>query len=274
VVRKADYSGRGSNDETSVYRNSRLDGRVAPLERAFDVLEYVADRGEVRVGEICHDLKLPRPTVHRLLTVLIDRGYLDHDPARHVYRTGPTTTRIAAHTKASRVVQFAEPALVALREASGETSNLAIVRGGRIVYAATLDGFRFPRMSVAIGDDVPPHAAAVGKAILADLGDQERTRLLGPEPYPHYTEHTITTRAALDAELARSLEKGFAVDCEEIDADAVCVAAAVHGEDGKPVAGLSVSATSSRLPPVALDELSELVVKWCKHVSSTLVAAN
>ena len=150
---------------------------MAPLERAFDVLEYVADRGEVRVGEICQDLKLPRPTVHRLLTVLIDRGYLDHDPVRHVYRTGPTTTRIAAHTKASRVVQFAEPALVAMREASGETSNLGIVRGGRIVYAATLDGFRFPRMSVTIGEDVPPHAAAIGKALLADLGEHERTRL-------------------------------------------------------------------------------------------------
>ncbi len=153
---------------------------MAPLERAFDVLEYVADRGEVRVGEICQDLKLPRPTVHRLLTVLIDRGYLDHDPVRHVYRTGPTTTRIAAHTKASRVVQFGEPALVAMREASGETANLGIVRGGRIVYAATLDGFRFPRMSVTIGEDVPPHAAAIGKALLADLGEQERTRLLGP----------------------------------------------------------------------------------------------
>jgi IclR family acetate operon transcriptional repressor len=245
---------------------------VAPLERAFDVLEYVADRGEVRVGEICQDLKLPRPTVHRLLTVLIDRGYLDHDPVRHVYRTGPTTTRIAAHTKASRVVQFGEPALVAMREASGETANLGIVRGGRIVYAATLDGFRFPRMSVTIGEDVPPHAAAIGKALLADLGEQERTRLLGPEPYPSYTERTITTRAALDAELARILERGFAIDCEEIDADAVCIAAAIHGEDGKPVAGLSVSATSSRLPPAALEQLSELVIKWCKHVSSVLAA--
>ncbi len=246
---------------------------MAPLERVFDVLEYVADRGDVRVGDICADLKLPRPTVHRLLTVLTDRGYLDHDPVRHLYRTGPTTTRIAANTNAAKLVKFAEPALVGLREISGETVNLGVVRGGRIVYAATLDGFRFPRMSVAIGDDVPPHAAAVGKAILASLPDNDRTRLLGPEPYTGYTERTLTTRAALDVDLERTAKRGFAIDSEEIDADAVCVAAAVHSEDGNPVGSISVSATSSRLPPRAIEELSELVVKWCNHVSSALAMA-
>jgi IclR family transcriptional regulator, acetate operon repressor len=149
-----------------------------------------------------------------------------------------------------------------------------VVRGGRIVYAATLDGFRFPRMSVAIGDDVPAHAAAVGKAILASLPDNERARLLGPEPYTSYTERTLTTRAALDVDLERTAKRGFAIDSEEIDADAVCVAAAVHEEDGNPVGGISVSATSSRLTSPAIDDLSALVVKWCKHVSSALAMAH
>ena len=247
---------------------------MAPLDRVLDALEYVAERGSVRVGQLCEDLDLPRPTAHRLLTALVGRGYLTHDPLSHIYRPGPSMVSMGVSATNNSVIYHGEPALVRLREATGETANLAVLRGGRIVYAAALDGTLFPRMSVAVGQDVPPHAAAIGKAILAHLGEPDRTRLLGPEPYPRFTARTLQHRQQVAAELRRTASRGYAVDNEEVTAGAVCVASAILNEKGKPVGAMSLSATVTRFPPERWDDLGALVTESCRHVSDSLRAAS
>ena len=243
---------------------------MAPLDRALDALEYVAERGSVRVGQLCEDLDLPRPTAHRLLTALVGRGYLTHDPLSHRYRPGPSIVSMGVSATNNSVIYHGEPALVRLREATGETANLAVLRGGRIVYAATLDGTLFPRMSVAVGQDVPPHAAAIGKAILVHLGESDRTRLLGPEPYFSCTERTLRSRRKLETELRKAAAHGYAVDNEEVTAGAVCIASAILDEKGNPVGAMSLSATTTRFPRERWDALGALVTESCSHVSSSL----
>jgi IclR family acetate operon transcriptional repressor len=246
---------------------------MAPLDRVLDTLEYVAERGSVRVGQLCEDLHLPRPTAHRLVSALVGRGYLTHDPLSHLYRPGPSMVSIGVHAANSSLVYHAEPALVRLRDATGETANLAVIRGGRIVYAATLDGSLFPRMSVSVGQDVPPHAAAIGKAILAQLGEADRTRLLGPEPYPRFTERTLQYRKQLEAELMRTAARGYAVDNEEVTTGAVCIAGAILDEKGQPLGAMSLSATVTRFPAGRWDDLGAVVTESCSHVSGLLKAA-
>ena len=214
---------------------------MTALDRALDVLEYVNERGAVRVGELCLDLKLPRPTAHRLLSLLEQRGYVLHDLSTHLYGPGPGILRLAAQRVVSSLVQFAEPALVRLREETRETVNLGVVQGGRIVYAATLDGVLMPRMSAGVGEDVPPHTTAIGKAVLAALPEKERSRFLGREPYPRYTQRTITARSSLDAELSSIVDQGYAIDSEEMDMGAVCVAAVVRDAHRQAVGAISVS---------------------------------
>ena len=247
---------------------------MAPLDRVLDALEYVAERGSVRVGQLCDDLDLPRPTAHRLLTALVLHGYLTHDPVSHLYRPGPSMVSMGASAANNSLVHHAEPALVRLRDATGETANLAVLRGGRIVYAAALEGSLFPRMSVAVGQDVPSHAAAIGKAILAHLGEPDRTRLLGPEPYLRCTERTLRSRRKLETELRRTAARGYAVDNEEVTAGAVCVAGPILDEKGKPVGAMSLSATVTRFPPERWDDLGALLTESCSHVSGLLRAAS
>jgi IclR family acetate operon transcriptional repressor len=243
---------------------------LALLDRALDALEYVAEQGNVRVGQLCDDLKLPRPTAHRLLTVLVARGYLAHDAAAHVYEPGPAMMSMATNAASGSVVHHGAPALVRLRDATGETANLAVLRGGRMVYGATVDGTVFPRMSVIVGQDVPAHAAAVGKAILAHLGDDERTRLVGPEPYKRYTEYTKQTREELDADLAEIAKRGYAVDNEEVDVDAVCIASVIFNQREEPIGAVSLSATTSRFPQDRWDQLGALVMECGSQLSKAL----
>ena len=245
---------------------------MAAFDRVLDVIEYVTARGPTRVSDFCDDLKIPRSTAHRLLTMLEQRGYVVHDTSAHVYLPGQAITRLASLSASSLLVKCAEPALVKLREETRETVTLGVVQGGRIVYAATLDGALMPRMSVTVGQDVPPHAAAIGKAILSALPDGERTRFLGREPYPRYTQRTITARSCLEAELSSIADHGYAIDNEEVDAGAVCVASVVRDGRAVPIGSISVSGATARSQPDTWPALGKMVRSWCDHVSSVFAS--
>lgn len=244
------------------------------LDRVFDILEYVAERHDVRIGQVCEELNLPRPTAHRLLSQLVRRGYLSHDQVSHLYQAGPSLVAIGASAAYGSVVYHAESVLAKLREATGETANVGLLRGDRIVYAGTLDGSLLPRMSVVVGEEVPPHAAAIGKAVLAHIKEPDRTRLLGREPYRRFTHRTKWSRRQVEAELKLTAGRGYAVDNEEVTADAVCIGSVILGQRGEPVGALSLSATVARFRRESWDGLGALVAESCTHLSGLLAAAS
>jgi IclR family acetate operon transcriptional repressor len=131
------------------------------LHRALDVLELVAEHGEVRLADVVGVLGTPRATAYRLLCALEDRGYVDHARADHTYRVGVALQVLAARSTESLLVRAAAPALAALRAETGETVNLGVLSGGRIVYAAALEGVHVPRMAVRVGEVVAPHSTAI-----------------------------------------------------------------------------------------------------------------
>jgi DNA-binding IclR family transcriptional regulator len=158
-----------------------------------------------------------------------------------------------------------------LRHATGETVNLGLLRQGRITYAAIFEGRHALRMQASVGDEVPPHATALGKAVLAALPAPERAALLGPEPYTRFTSQTIVTASQLEGELARVAVQGYALDQQEVEVGAECIAAAILGSTGRPIGGLSISAVSARMPKgAARRELGQAIAAWCAKISGEL----
>ena len=169
---------------------------IGALERGIDLLELLGERGQMRLAEVARDLKTSRATAFRVLATLQSRGYVEHDRAARVYRLGPALRTLATTSASASVARFAAPAMAALRQETGETVNLGAVRRGRIVYVAVLDGVHALRVNAEVGEEVPPHATAIGKSILAALPSGQRPLFLDREPYEAFTEHTIRTRAA------------------------------------------------------------------------------
>jgi IclR family acetate operon transcriptional repressor len=244
--------------------------RARQLDRAFDVLELLAECGEAKAGEITNALGVPRASVHRLLIVLQSRGYVERPPGLHTYRLGPGLRWLASRSRPSTLHRLAERALADLRARTGETVNLGVVRDGRVVYEATLDGAHVPRMSSVVGSELEVHATALGKAILATLAEPARQALLRPAPYPALTPQTITGPEALDRDLALVAKRGFAVDDQETAIGAVCVAAPIVDEHGAAIAAISVSGTTERLRPRRRSEFASLIQDWCRRVSAEL----
>jgi IclR family transcriptional regulator, acetate operon repressor len=218
------------------------------------------------LAELTAAVDAPRASVHRLLVALQEHGYVQHVASDAVYRLGPAVLALASRGTESTLARLAAPALADLRAKTGETVNLAVLDGRRIVYLATLDGTHQPRMSAVVGAEVEPHATAVGKAMLAAADDVTRDRLLPPEPYPKYTAYTITTRAALDREIEECARRGFAVETEESSLGAACIAVAIAGPDAPTVAGISISGVPARLPAAFHEALAAELHTWADRI--------
>jgi DNA-binding IclR family transcriptional regulator len=246
---------------------------MTQLDRSLDVLEFLAERGEAGAGEVSQELALPRASLYRLLNTLEARGYIARAPRSRRFRLGVAIQALASQASTSLVVNLAAPALADLCLKTGETANLGVLSGGRIFYAASRDGLHVPRMPATVGDEIEPHATAIGKAILAAVPAKDRAALLGPAPYAAFTDRTVTSAAQLERELAVAAQRGYAVDDGEIAVGAVCIAAVILDGKGYPVGALSISGINERLPPVSRPPAALLVQAWCKRIASALQAA-
>ncbi|WP_101651706.1 IclR family transcriptional regulator [Brevibacterium ihuae] len=225
--------------------------RVQSVDRTLDVLEALADAGgAARSKDLATAIRLPVPTVHRVLSTLAARGIV-LQLADRSYSLGPRLVRLGA-VAAHQTGAEAQPLLAALAEALGETVNLAFFTRDSMTYVAQAASPRSMRMFTEVGRRVPLHNTGVGKAVLARLPEDEARALLSPPG--SYTHLTPPTNLAVLDELARARHSGFAVDDEEQEVGVRCLAVAIDG--GPAPAGLSVSGPSSRLTPDAFTEVA------------------
>src|SRR5688500_16916306 len=201
---------------------------VQSLGRAFDVLELMAAAdGEIGLSRLAEESGLPGPTIHRIVRTLVARGYVLQLPSRR-YTLGPRLIGLGSGAQAS-VEAWASPPLHALAEETGETANLAMLDLDRVVYVAQVSSTRHTmRMFTEVGRRVAVHCTGVGKALLAQLPDDDVRRMLAAAGMPAATPHTITDVEAMLEELEVIRAQGYAVDDGEQELGVRCVAVAVN----------------------------------------------
>ncbi|MFF8771075.1 IclR family transcriptional regulator [Kitasatospora sp. NPDC015120] len=222
----------------------RASGGVQSVERAFQLLEALADAGGVAtLSELSTSSGLPMPTIHRLVRTLVQQGYVRQDATRR-YTLGPRLIRLG-ETAGRLLGNWARPYLAELMEATGETANLAVLEGGEVVYVGQVQSRRSMRTFTEVGRRVQPHCTGVGKALLAQLPAEEARAVLGPGPLPALTPHTVTDPQELMRRLAGAREHGYVVDDQEQEIGVRCIALAVPGSPTP--AALSVSGPEARI---------------------------
>ncbi|TWP34538.1 IclR family transcriptional regulator [Leekyejoonella antrihumi] len=228
----------------------RIGTRVRSLDRAFDILETVAEAGgSAGVSEISLLSGLPMPTIHRLAQTLVDRGYLRKEPSRR-YSLGPRLIGLGEATS-SLLGTWARPYLARLVDSIGETANLAALDGDLIVYAAQVPSKHSMRLFTAVGRSALPHTTAVGKALLADVDPETVRMLLGRTGMAPATEHTITSTRAFAEALTAVRAQGYAMDDGEQEVGVRCVAVAVPGIPSR--IALSVSGPRTRMSDAVVE---------------------
>ncbi len=216
---------------------------VQSISRAFEVLEALAEHGPMGLSRLSVRTGLPLTTVHRLVGTLTSLGYVRLGEAKE-YSLAPRLIHLGE--RASRMVsRWAIPHLTSLVDELGETANLAMLDGDRIVYVAQVPSRHSMRMFTEVGRRVHPHCTAVGKALLARLPENDVLALVARTGLPAHTEHTITTPEGLGAALIGVRAHGYAVDDGEQELGVRCVAVAL--DDPQLPLALSVSGPAPRM---------------------------
>lgn len=226
---------------------------VRSLERAFELLEHLADAGgEATLSELTEASGLPMPTIYRLMRTLVNHGYVRQEPSKR-YALGPRLIRLGE--SASRLLgTWARPVLTRLVDEVGETANMAVLEGDEAVYVAQVPSRHSMRMFTEVGRRVQPHCTGVGKALLSQLPERRVREIVARTGMAAQTPNTFTDPDALVAELARIREQGYALDDEEQEVGVRCVAVPLRGAPA--LTALSVSGPSARMTG---DTVAEIV---------------
>ena len=254
----------------SVADAGRPGERSGTLERGLLLLQFFAAAGEATPAEAAKATGLSRSATYRIADRLRGSGFLELNPATEALRLGSEAVRLGMAALADlEVTRVAPPHLRILADRTRETVNLAIVDGNAVVYIHKEEGTVAVKMTAQLGSRRPLHCTALGKAYLAALPVQElEARLAGLE-LTRFTASTITDLAALEAELGRVRERGWAADTEEVEEGVYCLGAAVRDHRQLPVAAISGAGPAYRLRP-RVDRVGRLVAATAAAISRRL----
>lgn len=239
---------------------------VGTLARGLKVLSYVIRNGPSTNGEIATALRLPKATVHRLVQVLTDQGFLVELDSRSYIVGVPFI--LAQEQLQNNTLGLFKPLLESVATRSGEAANLAVLNGNMALYLSSVRARHLLGTFTNPGNKVPLHATGVGKALLASLGEQAPRQLIPSLSLERYSKATITSAEGLLDEILKIGNTGLAFDNEEYTPGVRCVATWIRL--GKVSFGISISGPVQRIDRDRMKELSEILkdssTNFCRRV--------
>lgn len=234
---------------------------VKSAARTVELLEYFArHHGLHSLADIQTNLGYPKSSLYVLLKTLVEVGWVETDPTGTLYRIGLRALLVGTtYIDGDAAVATAREVLDWLAQETGETIHFARLDGRDVVYLATRESQHYLRPFSRVGRRLPAHTTSLGKALLAERDDTELARLL-PAKLEVLTEHTITGRDKLLADLRRTRKRGFSVDREENTIGLRCVGVALR-YDRPARDAISCSVPTARMTTARQREIAEALLE-------------
>jgi IclR family transcriptional regulator, KDG regulon repressor len=238
------------------------------VAKTFAVVDALAQtESGARITELSRKLKQPKATVFRILFTLQKLGYTEKNQSTEAYQLTDQMEVFTRHGIRRTLRRTARPFLERLLGRFEQTVNLGVLDQDQILYVEILEGLRSIRMAATVSTYAPIHSTALGKAILAYLDVSQAERLLKERPLTRFTPKTLTSLPFLLNHLKKVRQRGYAVDNEETEVGARCVAATIFDSLGRPFAGISVSGPTSHMKTGQLEEVATAVREACRKIS-------
>lgn len=222
---------------------------IQVIERMFSLIDVLASREEaISLKEISEKTGLHPSTTHRILNDLAVGRFVDR-PEAGSYRLGMRLLELGNLVKGRLNVRDAAMApMRELHKLTQQPVNLSMRQGDEIVYIERAYSERSGMQVVrAIGGRAPLHLTSTGKLFLA-VDEPQRVRSYATRTgLAGHTRNSITQLPILERELSKARQYGIARDNEELELGVRCMAAGIYDDQGKLVAGLSISAPADRL---------------------------
>lgn len=229
---------------------------IESVDNALRLIRLLEERGAVGVTEAARELRVAPSTAHRLLAMLVFRGFATRN-ARRAYEAtaiGPTQGSRPLPSPALPL----EPILANLAARLDETAHFVVVRGTAAHFMAGAERTLPGRVTSRVGMTMPAHATAVGKAVLSTLTSSELDALY-PRDLPDSYGPAPRSLDALKKQLASVRRAGYAVSMEETERDVVAVGVAVRDSVGEVHGAFGVAMARARCPHSRIPEVAREV---------------
>jgi DNA-binding IclR family transcriptional regulator len=244
------------------------DYNVRAVERALQIMGCFDDEHPERgISEIAQVVDLHKATAHRIVTTLVNYGFLERAADGQKYRLGLELTNLGF--KVIRRMDLrteALPFMTQLVQEWDETCDLSIFDQGQVFYIEVLRGNRALNIAAAIGQRLPAHCTASGKLFLAHLPPGELDTILN-QPLALYTDKSTTSPDELRKQLEIIHRQGYAIDLEELEVGVCAVAAPIFNRQGTIIAAMSIPSPTSRMTPERIPEIAEALKEATTAVS-------
>jgi DNA-binding IclR family transcriptional regulator len=245
------------------------------LLRAIRLLKLFGGEQAVwSLNELVRATELNKTTVFRMLTALESEGLVARTPNGH-YQLGVEMVALGGRAMLHNPLrQVAQPLLERLVNETGERTTLeqpVINPDGTYAMLVLIEiqGRHLISINQFIGSRLPMHATSTGKAYLASMAEEERTRVL-QQHFACLTQNTITNVAQLQDEFAQIRARGYAIALGELEVGLMAAGTVVRNHTGAPVATVSIEGPDTRINESKLHELGREIVKVAEEISFRL----
>lgn len=250
---------------------SRPQYPIASVDNALRLILLLGEHSEIRLTEASAYLGVASSTAHRLLAMLQYRGFVRQDPRSKVYQSGAALTNVAFSVLSRLDVRTqARPFLEKLNAEVQETVHLGMLEGSMVRFVDAIESPRAVRVASRMGKSMLAHCTSTGRAILAELQDDEIVKLFPSESLPKMTPQSLSTRKELLEEIEKVRQRGFATNKEESEEGVSSVSVAVKSNSIASRFAVNVAAPTGRMTPGRVREIGATLKATAEGIAQTL----
>ncbi len=241
----------------------------------MDVLDLLARRGvPMATMEIAETLTLPKSTTHHLLNVMRERRFVSYWPDQRAWTLGVSAFEVgASYMRSGPLHRAGQRYMLALTNATNETSHLAVLQGTDVIYLDKREPLTpGVRLVTEVGSRLPAHLTAVGRAILSRLDFEQLSALYDGYSWTSRTGEGPSSLSALREVLGAVRDNGYAYERGTTTSGIDCIASPVLTRDGRAVAALGVAYMSATKTAEQTKEMARAVVSTAAEFSASFGA--
>src|SRR3984885_6387550 len=271
--RQADAGAAAAGRAGGTGRAGKPEYRVEALAKGLRILSLFTEQQPTwRIADIVAASGIPMPTVYRVVMTLVAEGYLEHLPDGR-YRPGVRVLILgSASLRSLDLVELATPQLRELAASTGETVNLCVLNGDRVLYLVRIRNSDLVTANIQVGSTLPAVHTSIGKLLLSYLDEADLSaRITDASFSANSGPNAKLSLAELRGELRAVRDQGWAMQDEELAYGLRSVAAPITGPDGRVLAGVNLAVqaqdwSSQRI----VRELRPAVLATCAEISGLL----
>lgn len=243
---------------------------IHSVEKALDVIEMLSQHPSLSLNELTELVNQPKSSLYRIMLTLEKREFIARSEEDGKYCLGYKQLMITKNMLERNSLRTAAlPEMQGLVKEYGDTVNLCVLSGQKVLYVEIIEGTYALRMSDQVGSKSPFHATATGKAMAAFYPEATVKQWM-ENGLEKYTPYTIVDEMLFMRELEQIKRTGYALDREEIVEGARCIAAPVFNMHGNVEGAVSLSGARHRFPDEKIPHIASSVKSAAERISRKL----